>query len=881
MRLVTSSIALAFAFVGLTSVEAGQVRSYSSSVPVRRSSYLVEFHDDAHDGHYHAVRSHGGVTVDHHYDGVFRGMAVSTSASVNPEHLAGYGGVKHVWPNRLHRLSTRASKFNATSQVLHEKTGLIQTVNELGLNGSGVKIGVIDSGVDYMHPDLGGCWKTEGCPWQYGVDLVGDSYDSQSDNPIIKPTPTPMDCIGHGTHVSGIIMASGTQVRGVAPKATMGMYRVFSCPVGESEGDSDDSLIIKAMELALKDGMDVVSMSLGTAGEWTESPTALAAANLVSKGVIVVAASGNDGEAGLLTLGSPSNGKGVISVGSVNNWSYKSPYIEVTSPSAGTLRFLKVYDPMSPSKFVFKIPVSLAISKDAAGSNEGCNPSSTDIKGKIAFVKRGTCTFDEKVAIAQSAGAKGVLIYDNKPGAPITPTLSGNNTIPATVIKLTDGMTLAALAAKESLTLTSTNDEFATFEMEDGGEMSLFSSYGPTQELDVGVDISAPGGSIWSTYPHNDGSYASMSGTSMAAPYVAGAVALIKQANPGLLPEQVRNILTATAKPVADPKTGQKYTPFQSGSGLINIYDAAKSRATIDPPTLALNDTVFGPFTGVIHRLTGDSYRWASRTLKIKNTDTRRGMWISMNHTAADSVTMFNRNGTLVDAAYGTSGKTIPTWPASTKPVAGNTLPKVTSLDSNQYIGPGLTGLVTVFITAPSGLNEADRWFYGGYLDFTMRWDGESTQSSYVVPYGGYNGDYSKINMMPPASTGLPAFVDDDGNNVKNVSAALAAKNNTHLVFFMNMPTRLLTVDLVDAAGKFAGYLPYGYNTNVVRTLPTYAPYFSVMLNGTVYMDKDLTKEATVAPGKYQARLSTLRTFGNPKKSSDFEVWNSQQFTVG
>ncbi|KAJ1845021.1 hypothetical protein LPJ70_002688 [Coemansia sp. RSA 2708] len=242
---------------------------------------------------------------------------------------------------------------------------------------------------------------------------------------------------------------------------------------------------------------------------------------------------------------------------------------------------------------------------------------------------------------------------------------------------------------------------------------------------------------------------------------------------------------------------------------------------------------------------------------------------------------MFNRNGTLVDAAYGTSGKTIPTWPANTKPVAGNTLPKVTSLDSNQYIGPGLTGLVTVFITAPSGLNEADRWFYGGYLDFTMRWDGESTQSSYVVPYGGYNGDYSKINMMPPASTGLPAFVDDDGNDVEDVSAALAAKNKTHLVFFMNMPTRLLTVDLVDAAGKFAGYLPYGYNTNVVRTLPTYAPYFSVMLNGTVYMDKDLTKEATVAPGKYHARLSTLRTFGNPKKSSDFEVWNSQQFTVG
>ncbi|KAJ1845022.1 hypothetical protein LPJ70_002689, partial [Coemansia sp. RSA 2708] len=865
MCMLAAIIALAVVFVRFATVEAGQVRSYSSNVPVRRSSYLVEFHDDAHDGHYHAVRSHGGVTVDHHYDGVFRGMAVSTSASVNPEHLAGYGGVKHVWPNRIHRLSTRASKFNTTSQVLHEKTGLIQTVNELGLDGSGVKIGVIDSGVDYMHPDLGGCWKTEGCPWQYGVDLVGDHSTA-------NPNPTPMDCIGHGTHVSGIIMASGTQVRGVAPKATMGMYRVFPCSDSEGGANSDDSVIIKAMELALKDGMDVVSMSLGTTGEWAESRSAVAAANLVAKGVIVVAASGNDGESGLLTSNSPAIGKGVISVGSVNNWSYKAPYIEVNSPSAGTLRVLKVYNPTDLNNFVFEAPIPLVVSNDVAGSNEGCNPPSTDISGKIALVKRGTCTFGIKAAIAQEAGAEGLLVYDFKAGAPETPSF-GNNTIPATMISLTDGNMLAALAAKETLTLTSTNDKFATFEMEDGGRVTGFSSYGPTPELDLGVDISAPGGSIWSTYLRNNGSYASMSGTSMAAPYVAGAVALIKQANPGLLPDQVRNILSATAKPVADPQTGLKYTPFQSGSGLINIYDAAKSRATIDPPTLALNDTVFGPFTGVIHRLAGDNVRWASRTLKIKNTDTTRGMWVSMNHTAADSVTMFNRNGTLVDAAYGTSDETIPTWPANTKPVAGNTLPKVTSLDSNQYIGPGLTGLVTVFITAPSGLDEADRWFYGGFLNFTMRWDGESTQSSYVVPYGGYNGDYSKINVLAPASTGLPAFVDDDGNVVSDVSAALAAKKKTHLAYFMNMPSRLVTVNLVDAAGRFAGYLPHGYNANAVRTLPAYYSYTTAALNGTAYMDKDLAKEATVALGKYHVRLSALRLFGNPKKSSDFEVW--------
>ncbi|KAJ2531808.1 hypothetical protein IWW43_003541 [Coemansia sp. RSA 1935] len=90
-------------------------------------------------------------------------------------------------------------------------TGVAQAMQEFGLDGTGVKIGIVDTGVDYNHPELGACWKTEGCPWQFGEDFIGDKYDSSSDNPIIEPNDTPMDCDGHGTHVSGIIGARGPQ----------------------------------------------------------------------------------------------------------------------------------------------------------------------------------------------------------------------------------------------------------------------------------------------------------------------------------------------------------------------------------------------------------------------------------------------------------------------------------------------------------------------------------------------------------------------------------------------------------------------------------------------------------------------------------------------
>ncbi len=196
---------------------------------------------------------------------------------------------------------------------------------DTGVDGDGIKVGVIDSGIDYTHPDLGGTAATQFGPTaprvRYGYDFVGDQYDPSADenDPRRQPVPdgNPADCNGHGTHVAGIVGADGNPKRagayGVAPKVVFGAYRVSGC-LGVASSD----VIVAALQRADADGMDVVNLSLGNAlASWPNDPAYpfnATAAKLVAKGVVVVAAVGNSGRQGLFTAGSPAVAPGVISV---------------------------------------------------------------------------------------------------------------------------------------------------------------------------------------------------------------------------------------------------------------------------------------------------------------------------------------------------------------------------------------------------------------------------------------------------------------------------------------------------------------------------------------------------------------------------------------
>ncbi|KAJ2827911.1 hypothetical protein IWW50_001649, partial [Coemansia erecta] len=861
-------------YLGVVCVHAGKLISYPPHIRTKRGSYIVEF--ESHIPKTHASRFHAmsDVSVDRHFTKVLNGVSVTVSnRDFDPQHFANMDGVKRVWPVRYYRSASGSlGASNSTSLYLHHMTGVEKALKELGLNGTGVKIGIVDSGVDYNHPELGACWKTEGCPWQYGKDFIGDKYDAADETPVIEPNPTPMDCDGHGTHVSGILAGHGPQVRGVAPGATFGMYRVFSCPVDGTAGTADD-IIMQGFEAAVEDGHDVISLSLGDGG-WPEEPFGIACAQAVQQGVVVVAALGNDGAGGLQSAGTPAVAHGVISVGSVDNWNITALTGTVKSDQ-GTASVALSTPANSAYPFEFDLDTPLAIPSAGEDSLTGCANYTEDMTGKIAVVMRGACSFNDKAEYAHGAGAAGVICYNNVPGD-ITPIVSKPVPIPFVGISDDSGKYIADVLTKGDATIKAPKGALKTVTSKTGGQASSFSSFGPSAELDMVPLISAPGGNIWSTYPVKLGSYASLSGTSMATPYISGTVALLKQARPDLDVGAITRLLVSNGKMITDPITGMKISPFKSGAGLVNIYDAITSRVQIDPPVLSLNDSTISPIQGYSEFESLGAVRWAARTISIKNTDSKKRMHVSLDGVAADSLSMLLANGSFT--------YTPRTWPADKANVPENTLAQVYSLDSDKTIGPGKSCSVTVFIIAPKGLADAESWYYSGFLDFKLQWEGEQATSSHVVPYGGYNGDSTTQDVLSPATDGLPAFIDiESAQPIANLSMLdIGSNSTTALLYGLALPSRLVEITLVNTAtGKSVGYPYQGYSEYVPRTCPVCSiPYLTVPLTSTVYTDASMVATTKAPAGTYHIHLRALRPFGNIANDSDYQVWNSADFTV-
>ena len=285
------------------------------------------------------------LTEHYSYDSLWNGVSVSV-APTQLAALRSVPGVKAVYPVETVSLPDFQSENGGGANIdLKNAVGLTGAniaQDELHLDGSGVTIAIIDSGLDYTLPEFGGCFGS-GCKVRGGLDLVGDDYNA-TPGPAFDPTPSPggppLPCdpnkadhaevlgagtsnAAHGTHVAGIAAADGRghtddgQVVGVAPGAQLLAYRVFGC-----NGGTDSDVLIHAMELALADHADIVNMSIGAAfNNWPEYPTAVAADNLVDAGVTVVTSIGNSGVNGgqLWSAGAPGVARKVIGVASFDN----------------------------------------------------------------------------------------------------------------------------------------------------------------------------------------------------------------------------------------------------------------------------------------------------------------------------------------------------------------------------------------------------------------------------------------------------------------------------------------------------------------------------------------------------------------------------------
>ncbi len=659
--------------------------------------------------------------------------------------------------------------------------------------------------------------------------------------------------------MSGIIGANGV-IKGVAPNVRFRAYRVFGC-----EGSTTADIMLAAMERARADGADVVNMSIGSALSWPQYPTAKAADRLVRHGVVVVASIGNEGALGLYGASAPGVGRNVIGVASFDN-SHANLVAFTISPDAAKVGYVDAAG-APPTPLAGSFP--MARTGTTTTTDDACaalTPGS--LTGSVVLIRRGTCSFYQKAFNAQSAGAAGVVLYNNAPGF-ISPTVAGTPaiTIPVVSISAANGAVINGRLAGGSVTMTWTS--LVTSEAQPtGGLISSFSSYGLPPDLSFKPDIGAPGGSIRSTLPLEQGGYGNLSGTSMSSPHVAGAVALLLEARPDARPQEVEQRLQNSARPAVwwgNPALGFLDNVHRQGAGMLRIDDAVKADAIVSPSSLALGEIETGSVTKRLrvsldddddHR---DHHHWGDKHKGRghDDDDDDTPVTYTLSHEPALST-----GANTFTPSFRTGFATV-TFSAPTVTIGGghHHHEDVDSID--------------VTITPPAA-DPATRLF-GGYIVFTPD-DGSGVLR---VPYGGYNGDYQAIVAVTPTPAGFPWLAKIVGPNLVNqpggATYTLVGDDVPFLLLHLDHQVRTLKLDVIDVAtGESAGF------ADIEEFLPrnsTATSFFAFTWDGTV-MHRPGGMLRPVADGAYRIELSVLKALGDPDNPAHTEHWTSPNITI-
>ena len=455
-------------------------------------------------------------------------------------------------------------------------------VQQLGVDGTGVRVAVLDSGVDFMHRNLGGtgsvadyntCYAQNlvapsglcanfygpGAPKVIGgYDFVGENWTGTAPNNVLQPDPNPIARLntgGHGTNVADIILGKSADGvwKGVAPGAKLLAVKVCSAISSSCSGLA----ILQGIDWALdpngdddmSDAVDVINMSLGASYGQRENASVYSV-NLASQfGVTVVVSAGNSANRPFIT-GSPSTATSAISVAQTQIPSATAVPLIVSAPAsiARTITATNTV-PWATGNFSGNVKATAASPASPAG-NDGCGAlPANSLSGFVAIVRRGSCAVSDKVTRAANAGAVGIIIDNNAPGDP--PSFSqgtaigspAGQVVPTIVLSLADGNQLRArLAAIETVTVATGAPVPAV------GSLAATSSRGPNMGLGMlKPDIGAPGASTSAQVGTGNGTSV-FGGTSGAAPMVAGSAALLLQQYPTLQPHELKARLMNAAE---------------------------------------------------------------------------------------------------------------------------------------------------------------------------------------------------------------------------------------------------------------------------------------------------------------------------------------------
>jgi len=517
-----------------------------------------------------------------------------------------------------------------------------------GLDGTGVRVAVLDSGIDYTHRNLGGPGTVAAYEAAYGTgtsdprnttldglfptakviggyDFVGETWP----NGPLANDPDPIDFGTHGTHVADIIAGKsndGLHV-GVAPGASLLAVKVCSAVSTSCSGIA----ILEGLDFALDpngdgsmdDAVDVVNMSLGSPYGQREDSSAAAAANAARAGIVVVVAAGNSGDKPYV-VGSPGSAPEVITVAQTQVPSAEAIPLVINSPAsiAGTY---------GNTATVEWAPIVGNTTGDVVYIGRGCtgdaylnNPS-----GKIALIDRGACAISQKVQRAtaptaeEGGGAIGVIIGLVAPGDAVSFSNGGEcgTCVPTIVIQQSLASAIKS-AASVNATISASNGIILV------GSMASTSSRGPSYDFNqIKPDLGAPGASV-SAIAGTGTQEEAFGGTSGATPMVAGSAAILIQAYPNRSPWAIKSLLMNTADTTVftNPATlpGGLAPITRIGGGEVRVDRAVLSRTAAWDTQLRTGSLSFGYLNvdqtaTLVRRVKVENYDHSSRRYNVSS----------------------------------------------------------------------------------------------------------------------------------------------------------------------------------------------------------------------------------------------------------------------
>lgn len=624
------------------------------------------------------------------------------------------------------------------------------------LKGTGMVISVLDTGLDYRHSAFQkspvnysmtkeSIAKTFKDTFAYstGKASLEDVYhspklpymfdyaDVDSD---VAPTEESVSKNGndHGTHVAGIVSGNDEKLIGVAPEAQLIIMKVFS----DKTSGAATIDILAALNDSVILGADVINMSLGSSGGFaSEESDALITKiydAVTDNGINLVISAGNaysspysspNGDLGLTSnpdtgiIGSPSSYGGPVSVASIDA---NPPKKIIVGDN------VLLYNEVDGHVFAEELKESSYEYVMVPGFGSIEDYKNIDVKGKIAVVKRGSLSFNDKQINASEKGAEGCIIYNNRSGYLLNMAITDYK-IPTIAISFEAGGLMAEASKKVvELSTTSTGSPM----------MSDFSSWGPLPNLTLKPEITAPGGNIYSALPFQQ--YGYMSGTSMAAPWFAGAEGLVRQYieenNPSLSAKEVRvlvnRLLMSTAVPALD-QDGIKYSPRKQGAGVANIDNAVNTPAYLyvygqDKPKLELGDDK-------------DENGHYTLSFHLKNMTTRT---LSYNITANAMTESVTENGiNIAQKSHMFDDAAIEIVSVTNADLDGNTV----------TVGGSKDATITVEVTLTDGDKKymRDNFENGIYVEGFVSLDANDDKGvDLSIPYLTFFGDWTKAPLM-------------------------------------------------------------------------------------------------------------------------------------